>query len=175
MQNETADAWQPAAEAEGSPRIQEPSPPADHGDAGNSPAGHAGAPRPEEAAELPEQVGAVVAGGGEAKGSAELPEQVGVGQVGARRAEGAAEQREHRLAGQPDGGEDRHADQGGAPARSTTGEPRVDAALRALDRLGQVPVTGHPAIFADVHARIQEVLGELESGPATGAGSRQAG
>ena len=51
------------------------------------------------------------------------------------------------------------------PSELTTGEPRVDAALKLLDRLSELPVSDHPELFEQVHARLSEVLGELESGP----------
>jgi hypothetical protein len=51
-----------------------------------------------------------------------------------------------------------------------TGEPRVDAALRLLDRLPGLPVSEHPELFEQVHAQLSEVLGELDSGPAAPAG-----
>jgi hypothetical protein len=47
-----------------------------------------------------------------------------------------------------------------------TGEPRVDAALRLLDRLPGMPVSEHPDLFEQVHAQLSDVLGELDSGPA---------
>jgi hypothetical protein len=47
--------------------------------------------------------------------------------------------------------------------RPATGEPRVDAALARLDELGRRPVTEHRAIFEDVHRRLRDVLGELDS------------
>jgi hypothetical protein len=47
-----------------------------------------------------------------------------------------------------------------------TGEPRVDAALRLLDRLPGLPVSEHPDLFEQVHAQLSDVLGELDSGPA---------
>lgn len=50
------------------------------------------------------------------------------------------------------------------PAEQTTGEPRVDAALKLLDRLPGLPVSDHPELFEQVHARLSEVLDELESG-----------
>jgi hypothetical protein len=62
--------------------------------------------------------------------------------------------------------------------RSATGEPRVDAALARLDELAGRPVTEHRAIFEDVHRRLKDVLGELDtrdpSPPvdASGAGRR---
>jgi len=49
-------------------------------------------------------------------------------------------------------------------AEQTTGEPRVDAALKLLDRLPGLPVSDHPELFEQVHARLSEVLDELESG-----------
>jgi hypothetical protein len=62
--------------------------------------------------------------------------------------------------------------------RSATGEPRVDAALARLDELEGLPVTEHRAVFEDVHRRLRDVLGELdtgqprEAGDAAGAASR---
>jgi hypothetical protein len=47
-----------------------------------------------------------------------------------------------------------------------TGELRVDAALKLLDRLPGLPVSGHSDLFEQVHAQLSEVLGELDSGPA---------
>ena len=44
-----------------------------------------------------------------------------------------------------------------------TGEPRVDAALARLDELAGRPVTEHRAIFEDVHRRLRDVLGELDT------------
>jgi hypothetical protein len=62
-------------------------------------------------------------------------------------------------------------DQGGP--RPGTGEPRVDAALRLLDRLPGLPVSDHPELFEQVHAQLTDVLGELDSGtgPAASRGS----
>jgi hypothetical protein len=47
--------------------------------------------------------------------------------------------------------------------RPGTGEPRVDAALARLDELAGRPVTEHRAVFDDVHRRLREVLGELDT------------
>ena len=61
------------------------------------------------------------------------------------------------------------AEAGPGPGPSTgTGEPRVDAALRLLDRLPGLPVSEHPELFEQVHAQLTDVLGELDSGPAAG-------
>ena len=43
-----------------------------------------------------------------------------------------------------------------------TGEARVDEAIAALDRLGELPVDDHVAVFEDTHARLREVLSELD-------------
>jgi hypothetical protein len=51
-----------------------------------------------------------------------------------------------------------------APETPATGEPRVDAALRLLERLPGMPVSDHPELFEQVHAQLSEVLGELDSG-----------
>jgi hypothetical protein len=50
-----------------------------------------------------------------------------------------------------------------AEPRPATGEPRVDAALARLDELAGRPVTEHRAVFEDVHRRLRDVLGELDS------------
>jgi hypothetical protein len=47
-----------------------------------------------------------------------------------------------------------------------TGELRVDAALKLLDRLPGLPVSEHSDLFEQVHAQLSQVLGELDSGPA---------
>jgi hypothetical protein len=47
--------------------------------------------------------------------------------------------------------------------RPATGEPRVDAALARLDELAGRPVMEHRAIFEDVHRRLRDVLGELDT------------
>ncbi|MGH3156621.1 MAG: hypothetical protein ACRDNF_08625 [Streptosporangiaceae bacterium] len=44
-----------------------------------------------------------------------------------------------------------------------TGEPRVDEAIAALDRLGELPVDDHVAVFEDTHTRLREVLSELDT------------
>ena len=58
----------------------------------------------------------------------------------------------------------------GAPASPepvpATGEPRVDAALRLLERLPGLPVSEHPELFEQVHAQLSDVLGELDPGQA---------
>jgi hypothetical protein len=54
-----------------------------------------------------------------------------------------------------------------APA---TGEPRVDAALKLLERLPGLPVSEHPELFEQVHAQLSDVLSELDSGSAGPAG-----
>ena len=56
------------------------------------------------------------------------------------------------------------------PRTPATGEARVDEALARLDELPGLPVTEHPAVFEQVHRRLQEVLGELDTGPAGEAG-----
>jgi hypothetical protein len=73
-------------------------------------------------------------------------------------------------------------DPDGPAQRPATGEPPVDAALARLDELAGRPVTEHRAIFEDVHRRLRDVLGELDTreqssgdrAPAAGA-ERRAG
>ena len=55
--------------------------------------------------------------------------------------------------------------------RPATGEPRVDAALARLAELEELPVTEHRAVFEDVHRRLRDVLGELDTGQPRGAAS----
>jgi hypothetical protein len=80
----------------------------------------------------------------EAAGNAEVVGEAGVWDAGEAAPDGALE---------PDGAEQRPA----------TGEPRVDAALARLDELAGRPVTEHRAIFEDVHRRLRDVLGELDT------------
>jgi hypothetical protein len=54
--------------------------------------------------------------------------------------------------------------------RRATGEPRVDAALAILDELSDLPVAEHARLFDEVHRRLEDVLGELGSGSASGPG-----
>jgi len=62
-------------------------------------------------------------------------------------------------------------DRAAGPAeRPATGEPRVDAALARLDDLEGLPVTEHRAVFEDVHRRLRDVLGELDTGQQPGSG-----
>lgn len=56
-------------------------------------------------------------------------------------------------------------------AAPSTGEPRVDAALKLLDRLPGLPVSAHAELFEQVHAQLSDVLGELDSGSTGAAGS----
>jgi hypothetical protein len=51
----------------------------------------------------------------------------------------------------------------------TTGDERVDAALARLTELDQAPLTEHPAVFADVHRRLQEALTGLDEDVSSGA------
>jgi hypothetical protein len=49
-----------------------------------------------------------------------------------------------------------------------TAEPRVDAALRLLDRLPGLPVSEHPELYEEIHAQLSDVLGDLDTGPGMG-------
>jgi hypothetical protein len=62
-------------------------------------------------------------------------------------------------------------DEQASQRRPATGESRVDEALAKLDELAGLPVTEHPAVFEQVHRRLREVLGELDSGEPGGAGA----
>lgn len=205
MQDETADPRPPTGSADEPGRLDPAvAPAAGAGDAGHRAAEHAGSggaaapserpasgaagvPRPGDVA--PERVDAGADSGqhgGDAKVGGEREdaavagdgERVDAGAAGGPHnvdAEVDGEGVDAGAAGERGGDEEAAAGGAGAEPVPATGEPRVDAALRALDGIDQVPVTEHPAIFEDVHARIHEVLGELETGPATGTGSRRAG
>jgi hypothetical protein len=73
-----------------------------------------------------------------------------------------------------DEGEGDTLDPDGPGQRRATGEPRVDAALARLDELAGRPVTEHRAIFEDVHRRLRDVLGELDTRE-QGSGNQAAG
>jgi hypothetical protein len=47
-----------------------------------------------------------------------------------------------------------------------TGEARVDETIAGLDRLAELPLDDHVAVFEDTHARLREVLNDLDAGPA---------
>ena len=61
-------------------------------------------------------------------------------------------------------GEAEHGRPEQAGERPSTGEPRVDAALARLTELEGLPVAEHRAVFEDVHRRLRDVLGELDTG-----------
>ena len=47
---------------------------------------------------------------------------------------------------------------------TTTGEPRVDAALGRLSELDELPVSEHPGVYERIHEQLVDVLGELHQG-----------
>jgi hypothetical protein len=47
----------------------------------------------------------------------------------------------------------------------TTGDARVDEALRTLDDLAGLPLHEHPAVFEHIHGALAGALGTLGSGP----------
>ncbi|HLI37131.1 MAG TPA: hypothetical protein VKV80_07295 [Streptosporangiaceae bacterium] len=51
-----------------------------------------------------------------------------------------------------------------------SGDERVDAVIARLGELAETPLDQHAALLGQVHDRLREVLGELDSG-APGAGS----
>ncbi|GLY92069.1 hypothetical protein Airi02_099970 [Actinoallomurus iriomotensis] len=48
----------------------------------------------------------------------------------------------------------------------TTGDERVDAAMARLGELEATPPAEHPAIFQDVHRRLQDALTGIDGEPA---------
>jgi hypothetical protein len=107
----------------------------------------------------------------ESPGAPGFPHEAGVGAPGARNEAGAGARGAQNEAGAGargaagQGAAAGLGETGGQPAvqRHGTGEPRVDAALARLDELGRRPVTEHRAIFEDVHRRLSDVLGELDT------------
>jgi hypothetical protein len=51
-----------------------------------------------------------------------------------------------------------------------TGDEQVDQAIAGLDRLAALPLDEHVAVFEEAHARLRQVLAELDSGPADAPG-----
>jgi hypothetical protein len=45
-----------------------------------------------------------------------------------------------------------------------TGNEKVDATLKELGAIGDLPVEEHPAVLDRVNNRLGEILGEVESG-----------
>lgn len=72
---------------------------------------------------------------------------------------------DERSVAQPDVGGDDTAPAGRQPELDLglvpTGDPRVDAALAPLDRLAGHPVDEHPAVYEQVHQRLQEALTDI--------------
>ncbi len=56
-------------------------------------------------------------------------------------------------------------DEAPEPEGQTTGDARVDDALRELDALAELETAEHPAVFERVHGRLVEVLSDLRAGP----------
>jgi hypothetical protein len=55
-------------------------------------------------------------------------------------------------------------------------EPQVDEVIDGLERLGELPLDEHVAVFEQTHARLRQVLSDLDAEPAEGpAGERPAG
>jgi hypothetical protein len=125
---------------------------------------------PDEPADYPERLAGDTADGGYPAADAEaFPDD-----AAARQAEFPDDAAAVTDAAAPDSGPGAVGLEGPWPAghRPSTGEPRVDAALARLDDLAGRPVTEHRAVFEDVHRRLRDVLGELDSrqppaGPAT--------
>ncbi|HEX4063260.1 MAG TPA: hypothetical protein VHY58_19785 [Streptosporangiaceae bacterium] len=44
-----------------------------------------------------------------------------------------------------------------------TGDARVDEATAGLDHLGELPLDQHVAVFEDTHARLRQVLSDLDA------------
>jgi hypothetical protein len=116
------------------------------------------------------------------EGEAAVAWDEGEGAVARDEGEGAVARDEGEGAVAWDQGEGDVLDPDGPGQRPATGEPRVDAALAKLDELAGHPVTEHRAIFEDVHRRLRDVLGELDTreqssgDPAPAAGAeRRAG
>jgi hypothetical protein len=51
-----------------------------------------------------------------------------------------------------------------AAETASTGEPRVDEAIRRLTELDDLPLSEHPGVYERVHEELVEVLGDLHVG-----------
>jgi hypothetical protein len=54
-------------------------------------------------------------------------------------------------------------------------EPRVDAVIDGLERLAELPLDEHVAVFEEAHARLRQVLSDLDAEPPDAAGHEQPG
>jgi hypothetical protein len=59
------------------------------------------------------------------------------------------------------------------PALAPTGDPRVDAVVQRLAGLEDVDLPERPAVLAEVHDRLREILGELGDPGAPGRAGEQ--
>lgn len=53
-----------------------------------------------------------------------------------------------------------------------TGEARVDEVIAGLEHLDELPLAEHVRVFEGTHARLRQVLSELDSGPADAEADR---
>jgi hypothetical protein len=51
-----------------------------------------------------------------------------------------------------------------ADNNKATGDERVDAVVAGLGTLRETPVEEHPEVLEEVHRRLGEILGEVDSG-----------
>jgi hypothetical protein len=58
---------------------------------------------------------------------------------------------------------------------ASTGDPRVDAAIRRLTELDDLPLSEHPGVYERVHEQLVEVLDEVHAGqsPVDRGGTQQ--
>jgi hypothetical protein len=52
----------------------------------------------------------------------------------------------------------------GSETPPVTGNEKVDATLKELGAIGDLPVEEHPAVLEQANNRLGEILGEVESG-----------
>jgi hypothetical protein len=71
---------------------------------------------------------------------------------------------EHDTGSGPDHGAASSAPDQPASELASTGEPRVDAAIRRLTELDDLPLSEHPRVYERVHEQLVDVLGELHAG-----------
>ena len=71
---------------------------------------------------------------------------------------------EHDTGSGPDHGAASSTPDQPAAEMASTGEPRVDAAIRRLTELDDLPLSEHPSVYERVHEQLVDVLGELHAG-----------
>src|ERR1700728_4523597 len=77
----------------------------------------------------------------------------------------------HRAGYPPGEGKEKMDAEQARPALAPTGDTRVDQAIEGLADLDQIDLDERPAVLAEVHDRLREILGELGEAGRPGQGA----